>query len=183
MAIADEIVSTAHRQMILRPTSAHDRCDEDTRIPTHIDAMKILLLNGPNLNLLGTREPQIYGSTTLADVEAMAAKEAQSLGAELAAFQSNHEGALVDRIHAARSEAVDFILINPGAFTHTSVAIRDALSGVSIPFIEIHISNVHTREPFRHHSYLSDVAVGVIVGLGTFGYRLAVQAAVERGKR
>ncbi|MDB5998336.1 MAG: 3-dehydroquinate dehydratase [Rhizobacter sp.] len=142
--------------------------------------MKILLLNGPNLNLLGTREPQVYGSTTLAEVEAMAAQEAQSLGASLLSFQTNHEGVLIDRVHAARGERVDFIVINPGAFTHTSVALRDALTGVAIPFIEVHISNVHQREPFRHHSYLSDVAVGVIVGLGVQGYKLAVQAAVAR---
>ena len=141
--------------------------------------MKILLVNGPNLNLLGTREPAVYGSTTLADVEAMALAEAQSLGAELLAFQSNHEGELIDRIHAARGEA-DFIVINPGAFTHTSVALRDALAGVAIPFFELHISNVHRREPFRHHSYLSDIADGVIVGLGVAGYRLAVRAAVEK---
>jgi 3-dehydroquinate dehydratase-2 len=142
--------------------------------------MKILLLNGPNLNLLGTREPAVYGSTTLADVEAMARAEAQANGAELLAFQSNHEGALVDRIHAARGEQVDFIVINPGAYTHTSVAIRDALAGVAIPFFELHISNVHKREPFRHHSYLSDIAEGVIVGLGVAGYRLAVRAAIEK---
>jgi 3-dehydroquinate dehydratase II len=142
--------------------------------------MKLLLLNGPNLNLLGTREPAVYGSTTLADVEAMARAEAQSLGAELFSFQSNHEGALIDRIHAARAEKVDFIVINPGAFTHTSVAIRDALSGVAIPFFELHISNVHKREPFRHHSYLSDIADGVIVGLGVMGYRVAVRAAIEK---
>jgi len=142
--------------------------------------MKILLLNGPNLNLLGTREPAVYGSTTLADVESLARRQATELGAQLLAFQSNHEGALIDRIHAARAEQVDFIVINPGAFTHTSVALRDALSGVAIPFIEIHISNVHKREPFRHHSYLSDVAEGVIVGLGVPGYALAVRAAVEK---
>ena len=142
--------------------------------------MKILLLNGPNLNLLGTREPQTYGSTTLADVEAVCREEASSAGAELLAFQSNHEGALVDRVHAARGEQVGFIVINPGAFTHTSIALRDALAGVAIPFIEIHISNVHKREAFRHHSYLSDIAEGVIVGLGVAGYRLAVRASVER---
>lgn len=142
--------------------------------------MKILLLNGPNLNLLGTREPAVYGSTTLADVEAMCREEAQRLGAELLAFQSNHEGALVDRIHAARAEGVDAIVINPAAFTHTSVALRDALAGVAIPFIEVHISNVHKREAFRHHSYFSDVAVGTIVGLGVEGYRYAVQAAARR---
>ncbi|HMC14147.1 MAG TPA: type II 3-dehydroquinate dehydratase, partial [Albitalea sp.] len=140
--------------------------------------MKILLLNGPNLNLLGTREPQTYGHTTLADVEAMCRTDAAAAGAELLAFQSNHEGALIDRVHAARGEHVGFIVINPGAFTHTSVALRDALAGVAIPFIEVHISNVHKREAFRHHSYLSDIADGVIVGLGVMGYRLAVQAAV-----
>jgi 3-dehydroquinate dehydratase-2 len=139
--------------------------------------MKVLLLNGPNLNLLGTREPGIYGATTLADVEAICRTEGAALGLEVAAFQSNHEGALVDRIHAARDEGVHFVVINPGALTHTSVALRDALTGVAIPFIEVHISNVHKREAFRHHSYLSDVAEGVIVGLGTLGYRLALQAA------
>jgi len=139
--------------------------------------MKVLLLNGPNLNLLGTREPGIYGATTLADVEAMCRTEGAALGLEVATFQSNHEGALVDRIHAARDEGVRFVVINPGALTHTSVALRDALTGVAIPFIEVHISNVHKREAFRHHSYLSDVAEGVIVGLGTLGYRLALQAA------
>jgi 3-dehydroquinate dehydratase II len=143
--------------------------------------MKILLLNGPNLNLLGTREPAKYGSTTLAQVEAMCAAEAQRLGASLAAFQSNHEGALIDRIHAVKGEGVDFIVINAGALTHTSVALRDALAGVDIPFIEVHITNVHAREEFRHHSYLSDVAAGVIVGFGIAGYRMAVQGAVERG--
>ena len=145
--------------------------------------MKVLLLNGPNLNLLGTREPAIYGATTLADVEAMCRSEGAVLGLEVAAFQSNHEGALVDRIHAARDEGVRFVVINPGALTHTSVALRDALTGVAIPFIEVHISNVHKREAFRHHSYLSDVAEGVIVGLGTIGYRLALQAAAAKLQR
>lgn len=142
--------------------------------------MNLLLLNGPNLNLLGTREPAKYGSTTLAQVEAMCAEEAMRHGANLAAFQSNHEGALIDRIHAARGEGVDFIVINAGALTHTSVALRDALAGVAIPFIEVHITNVHAREAFRHHSYLSEIAAGIIVGLGVAGYRMAVQAAVER---
>ncbi|WP_205665095.1 type II 3-dehydroquinate dehydratase [Aquabacterium tepidiphilum] len=140
----------------------------------------MLLLNGPNLNLLGTREPAVYGATTLADVERMVREDGERLGVPVDCFQSNHEGALVDRIHAARSEGVDFILINPGAYTHTSVAIRDALAGVAIPFVEIHISNVHRREAFRHHSYLSDVAEGVIVGLGVQGYRLALQYAAGR---
>jgi 3-dehydroquinate dehydratase-2 len=142
--------------------------------------MKVLLINGPNLNLLGTREPATYGSATLADVEAMCRDEAGRLDLSLDAFQSNHEGALIDRIHAARHEGVGFIVINPGAFTHTSVALRDALAGVAIPFIEVHISNVHRREAFRHHSYLSDIADGVIVGLGIDGYRLALQAIAQR---
>jgi 3-dehydroquinate dehydratase II len=141
--------------------------------------MKILLLNGPNLNLLGTREPAVYGATTLADVEAMCRAEGERLGAEVLCFQSNHEGALVDRLHAARAEGVNAAVINPGAFTHTSVALRDAFAGVAIPFIEVHISNVHKREAFRHHSYFSDVAVGTIVGLGVEGYRYAIDAAVK----
>ena len=140
----------------------------------------ILVLNGPNLNLLGTREPEIYGSQTLADISQDLAETAASLGHQLECFQSNAEHALIDRIHAARDEAVDFILINPAAFTHTSVALRDALLGVQIPFIEVHLSNVHAREPFRQHSYLSDVAVGVICGLGAQGYYLALQAALAQ---
>jgi 3-dehydroquinate dehydratase-2 len=141
---------------------------------------KILVLNGPNLNLLGTREPEIYGSMTLADIDARLRLQAIEQGHQLDCFQSNAEHALIDRIHQARDEQVDFILINPAAFTHTSVAIRDALAGVAIPFIEIHLSNVHQREPFRHHSYLSDLAVGVICGLGALGYELGLQAAVEQ---
>lgn len=140
----------------------------------------LLLINGPNLNLLGTREPGIYGQQTLADIERELAAEAQSLGHVLASFQSNHEGALVDRVQQARDEKVDFILINPGAYTHTSVALRDALLGVSIPFIEVHLSNVHAREAFRKHSYFSDIASGVIAGCGALGYRLALLAAHAR---
>ncbi|RVT54308.1 type II 3-dehydroquinate dehydratase [Rubrivivax albus] len=136
--------------------------------------MKILLLNGPNLNLLGTREPQTYGATTLPEVEAICAALATEHGATLQAFQSNHEGALIDRVHAARSEGVDAIVINPGGLTHTSVALRDALAGVAIPFIEVHISNVHAREAFRHHSYLSGIAKGVLAGFGVDGYRMAL---------
>jgi len=136
---------------------------------------KILLINGPNLNLLGTREPQIYGATTLFQIEEAMSERACGLGIEISHFQSNHEGAIVDRIHDARSEAVDGIIINPGAFTHTSVSIRDALSGVDIPFVELHISNVHAREPFRHHSYLSDKAQAVIAGLGVYGYVAALE--------
>ncbi len=138
----------------------------------------ILVLQGPNLNLLGTREPHIYGSTTLADIEQTLTTAAAAQGFALEQFQSNAEHELINRIHAARSDGTGFILINPAAFTHTSVALRDALTGVAIPFIEIHISNVHAREAFRHHSYLSDVAIGVIAGLGTQGYTLALQAAI-----
>jgi len=142
--------------------------------------MKLLLINGPNLNLLGTREPATYGHSTLADVERLAAAEAARLGAELAVFQSNHEGALVDRIQAARAEGVAGIVINAGAYTHTSVALRDALAGAALPFVEIHISNVHAREAFRHRSHLSDLAAGVIVGFGVDGYRLAVQGLLAK---
>ena len=137
---------------------------------------RLLLINGPNLNLLGTREPERYGHRTLGQIEADLGQQAADLGLELDCFQSNHEGALVDRIQAARGE-VNFILINPGAFTHTSVALRDALLGVAIPFIEVHLSNVHAREAFRQHSYFSDIAVGQIVGLGAQGYTLALIAA------
>ncbi|HEM6921848.1 TPA: type II 3-dehydroquinate dehydratase [Providencia rettgeri] len=139
----------------------------------------ILLLNGPNLNLLGTREPGTYGSKTLSDIVSKLTQEANELGVKLSHFQSNAEHKLIDKIHASRND-VDFILINPAAFTHTSVALRDALLAVCLPFIEIHISNVHAREPFRQHSYLSDQAVGVICGLGADGYSFALQAAVNR---
>ena len=137
-------------------------------------APKILLINGPNLNLLGMREPSIYGHETLDDVQNAAVKQAKDAGATLMTYQSNHEGGIVDRIHQARQENIDFIVINPGAYTHTSIAIRDALVGVSIKFIEIHITNVHARDAFRHHSYLSDKAVAVIAGLGTYGYTAAI---------
>lgn len=141
---------------------------------------QLLLINGPNLNLLGSREPEVYGRQTLADIEATLASEAEQLGHQLSCFQSNHEGALVDRVQLARSEGTAFILINPGAYTHTSVALRDALLAVAIPFIEIHLSNVHARETFRKHSYLSDIALGVIAGCGALGYQLALRAAHER---
>ena len=140
---------------------------------------RILVLHGPNLNLLGVREPQIYGRTTLSDIHARLEARAQAAGARLESFQSNHEGELVDRIQAAMEEGVDFILINPGAYTHTSVALRDALAAVSIPFIEEHLSNIHAREPFRHHSYLSDQAVGVLCGLGAYGYEAALEYALR----
>lgn len=140
----------------------------------------ILVLNGPNLNLLGTREPAIYGSTTLTDVQFTLQLKCQEHGHHLQFLQSNAEYELVDRIQAAAKENVDFIIINPAAFTHTSVAIRDALAAVAIPFIEVHISNIHAREAFRKHSYLSDIAQGVICGLGVQGYELALDAAVRR---
>jgi 3-dehydroquinate dehydratase-2 len=139
----------------------------------------ILLLNGPNLNMLGTREPDKYGHQTLAQIVNTLDLEAKALNVSLSHLQSNAEYALIDRIHQAKDN-VDFILINPAAFTHTSVALRDALLAVDIPFIEIHLSNVHAREPFRHHSYLSDKAVGVICGLGADGYSYALQTAVKR---
>lgn len=138
----------------------------------------MLVLNGPNLNLLGTREPEIYGAETLADIEARLARIASDAGHRLDFFQSNAEHALVDKLHQARGE-VDFVIINPAAFTHTSVALRDALAAVAIPFIEVHISNIHAREAFRQHSYLSAIAQGVICGLGTQGYELALQAAIR----
>jgi 3-dehydroquinate dehydratase-2 len=134
----------------------------------------VLVLHGPNLNLLGTREPAVYGRDTLDDINLRLAAQAEAAGVELTAVQSNHEGVLVDRIQAARQDGVSFIIINPGAFTHTSVALRDALTGVAIPFVEIHLSNIHAREPFRHHSYFSDKAAGTIVGLGSQGYELAL---------
>jgi len=139
----------------------------------------ILVLNGPNLNLLGSREPGHYGHVTLADIEAGLAELAGRDGVSVSCFQSNAESELVERVQRAQPEGVDFIIINPAAFTHTSVALRDALLATGIPFIELHLSNVYAREPFRHHSYFSDVAVGVVCGLGPTGYRLAYQAALE----
>jgi len=148
------------------------------------DSPKVMLLNGPNLNLLGQREPQVYGSVSLDMIVARLQQQAQQSGLELSHFQSNHEGALVDEIHkclaADGSKKVDYVIINPGAFTHTSVAIRDALLGVAVPFIEVHLSNVHAREAFRHHSYLSDKATGVICGLGANGYDFALQFVANK---
>lgn len=140
----------------------------------------ILLLNGPNLNLLGTREPEHYGAAGLADIEARVGALAAGDGHRLSCFQSNAEHELVARVQRARDDEVAFILINPAAFTHTSIALRDALAAMAIPFIEIHLSNVHRREPFRHHSYFSDLALGVIIGLGPQGYELAYRAAAAR---
>ena len=142
--------------------------------------MRILVLHGPNLNLLGTREPGIYGSTTLAQIDADLQKIAKEGGGELQTFQSNHEGALIDRVHAAATDGTEFVIINPAALTHTSVGLRDALAAVKLPFVEVHLSNVHKREPFRHHSYFSDLADGVICGLGPLGYQLALNYALSR---
>ena len=142
----------------------------------------ILVIQGPNLNLLGTREPEVYGKTTLEDIHRKLADLAKAQSVDLDAYQSNHEGELIDRIQKAKQDGVDFIIINPGAFTHTSVALRDALAGVAIPFTEVHLSNIHQREEFRKHSYLSDIATGVICGLGAIGYELALQAAISRLK-
>ncbi len=144
---------------------------------------RILVLHGPNLNLLGRREPHIYGRTTLGDIHAAMDARARAEGVRLESFQSNSEGELIDRVQAAASEGIEFIIINPAGYTHTSVALRDALAAVGIPFIEVHLSNVHAREPFRKHSYFSDIAVGVIAGLGAQGYHLALEAALTRVRR
>jgi len=139
--------------------------------------LKFLVLNGPNLNLLGEREPDVYGTTTLAEIDAHLLDLAKEKGHELSAFQSNAEHEIIDQIHAGKKSGVDFILINPGAFTHTSIAIRDAMLGTQVPFIEVHLSNVFAREEFRQHSFLSDIAVAVISGLGAYGYELALLGA------
>jgi 3-dehydroquinate dehydratase II len=144
---------------------------------------RILVLHGPNLNLLGTREPSVYGATTLANIDARLGKRASAAGAALTSFQSNSEAELIARIHSAAQDGTAFIIINPAAFTHTSVALRDALAAVSIPFVEVHLSNVFAREPFRHHSYFTDKAVGLICGLGAKGYELALDYALEAERR
>lgn len=144
------------------------------------DKPRILVVHGPNLNLLGTREPEHYGKLTLSDINVALARMAENAGVDLEAFQSNHEGALIERVHAAREQGVRAIIINPAAYTHTSVGLRDALAGVAIPFVEVHLSNVHAREPFRQHSYFSDLAVGVICGLGHEGYLLALEYLLNR---
>jgi 3-dehydroquinate dehydratase-2 len=143
---------------------------------------RILLLNGPNLNLLGSREPDVYGTDTLLAIEQHLARLANEAGHEVSAFQSNAEHELIERLHAAPKAGVAFVIFNPGAFTHTSVALRDALLAVRLPFIEVHLSNTYARESFRSHSYFSDIAVGCIVGLGPFGYDLALQAAIRKLK-
>lgn len=142
--------------------------------------MDVLVINGPNLNTLGTREPEVYGTTTLADIEAGLLAQGAAANLTVATFQSNHEGEIVDRLHAARDEGIRFVIINPGAFTHTSVAIRDAFAAVAIPFCEVHISNVYAREEFRKHSYLSDLAVGVLTGFGARGYTMAMDYVIDR---
>lgn len=144
------------------------------------DKIRILVMHGPNLNLLGTREPEHYGRVTLSDINMALARMAEGANVDLETFQSNHEGALIERIHAAREQGVRAIIINPAAYTHTSVALRDALSAVAIPFVEVHLSNVHAREPFRHHSYFSDLAIGVICGLGHEGYLLALEYLLNK---
>ena len=141
---------------------------------------RVLLLNGPNLNLLGNREPAVYGTDTLESIEKRAAAVARETGNELITFQSNAEHELIERIHKARAEGVAFLIVNPGAFTHTSIALRDAILATGLPFIEVHLSNPHAREAFRRQSYFSDIAVGVISGLGVFGYEAAVRAATQR---
>ena len=143
---------------------------------------KVLVLNGPNLNLLGQREPHLYGSTTLADIDRALVNRAERAGIVLETFQSNHEGALIERLHAARNEAVDFLIINPAAFTHTSIALRDAVLASDIAFIEVHLSNVHAREPFRHHSYVSPAAAGIVVGFGVDGYVLAIDGLLRKAR-
>ncbi|WP_058492868.1 type II 3-dehydroquinate dehydratase [Legionella worsleiensis] len=143
---------------------------------------KILVLHGPNLNLLGTREPSVYGAMSLSEINAQLLDEANAAGVQLACVQSNSEVELIETIHQAQSDKIDFIIINPAAYTHTSIALRDALTGVAIPFIEVHISNIYTREAFRHHSYFSDIATGVICGLGTQGYLLALKAIIQEFK-
>lgn len=141
---------------------------------------RILLLNGPNLNLLGTREPGIYGASTLQNIEAKLKAVARARGHELIAAQSNAEHELIAKVQAAKQEGIAFVLVNPGGFTHTSIALRDAFLGAAVPFIEVHLSNVFAREEFRHHSYFSDIAVGCIIGLGPLGYELALEAACAR---
>lgn len=149
--------------------------DKSSTLPT-----RLLVLHGPNLNLLGAREPNHYGVTTLEEINLALARRAAAAGVELETFQSNHEGALIERVHAAREQLVRYIIINPAAYTHTSVALRDAVAAAGIPFVEVHLSNVHSRESFRHHSYFSDLAVGVITGLGSEGYLLALEYVLSQ---
>ena len=163
-----------------KQTSSSAKGSGKTKTQAEQGSPRLLVLHGPNLNLLGTREPQIYGNTTLADINRALAVRAESAGVALEGFQSNHEGALIERIHAARDQGVRYIIINPAAYTHTSVALRDALAAVSIPFVEVHLSNVFAREPFRQHSYFSDLAIGVISGLGHESYHLALEFLLNK---
>lgn len=151
-----------------------------TRASTKGGPLKILVLHGPNLNLLGIREPEIYGRETLADIDRSLVAQGKAAGASISCFQSNHEGALIDRVQQAKGERVAYIVINPAGLTHSSVALRDALSAVAIPFIEVHLSNIHARETFRRHSYFSDAATGTICGLGSRGYELALQFILQK---
>ena len=142
--------------------------------------MDVLVINGPNLNTLGTREPEVYGTTTLPEIEAALIAQGAAAGLSVDTFQSNQEGVIIDRIHEAAGDGTRFVIINPGALTHTSIALRDALAAAALPFVELHISNIHAREEFRRHSYLSDLAVGVLFGLGVDGYRLAMDFVIHR---
>lgn len=159
----------------IRNGAANKKHSKGTDLP-----VRILVLHGPNLNLLGTREPEVYGSTTLVDIHAAMEARARTAGVQIESFQSNHEGELIDRVQSARSEGIEFIIINPGAYSHTSIAIPDALRGVEIPYIEVHLSNIHAREAFRHHSHFSASAVGVVCGFGAQSYELALDAALKR---
>lgn len=158
------------------PTKRTGRLPTKSVIPTH---PRVLVVHGPNLNLLGTREPKHYGLATLDEIDRLLVSRGESTGALIETFQHNHEGALIDRIHQAARDRVDFILINPAGYTHTSIALRDALAGTAIPFVEVHLSNIYAREAFRHHSYFSDLAVGVVSGLGAHGYELALEFALR----
>lgn len=166
-------------KLAARLTGDRPAADDDRR-RAGAPVAKILVMHGPNLNLLGTREPALYGHTTLAQIDADLAAIAHASGHELTCFQSNAEHALIERVHAARDDGTAWIVINPAAFTHTSVALRDALAAVALPFVEVHLSNVHAREPFRRHSYFSDLAEGVVCGFGADSYRLALGAALAR---
>lgn len=162
------------------PKSSPSAAASVTAIRTRQRSDRILILHGPNLNLLGSREPDIYGHETLADINRRLVAQGKAAGAEVSCFQSNHEGGLIDRVHLAKKQGVTGIVINPAGLTHTSVALRDALAGVAIPFVEVHLSNIHAREPFRRHSYFSDLAVGTICGLGSRGYELALLALLRQ---
>lgn len=157
-----------------KQTSRQKTSSDEARVP------RILILHGPNLNLLGRREPEIYGHKSLVDIHATLEARGRAAGVQVESYQSNSEGELIDRVQAAAAEGIEFIIINPGGYTHTSIALRDALAGVAIPFVEVHLSNIHAREAFRRHSYFSDIAVGVICGLGAQGYELALEAALAR---